>query len=378
VDKIRVFVVSSVRLCDKSAAAITLARHLEDNRLYEVHSLPSESHELLEPRWLKRCLKRLERTRFSCWVRDLRYLAAALLPLHLLLPNPPRDRSKSVVLTVACGNGWLTAAKYARRHGMPLAVRFDDWWPDALGLHPPLRALYARQFKSLGKSADFRFCISEGMQKELGNSAASAVVLPIPEAGRAPNTWRPSKSPFRVCYLGNMYDYGPMLGRLAEAALLVTDVRVEFRGTEPNWPIDLKERLKASGQLHGFLEDADFHRWYESFDCYLVAMFFEQGQRRRVRTCFATKLLDYSAMGRPMVIWAPEESSVVVWARKNRSAVCVTSPDAGAVVAALRELADDPVRCRELGERARLAYETDFNPDRLKQIFNDALLSVAR
>ncbi len=377
-DKVRVTMVSSVQLADRSAAAITLARHLADRRLYEVKELPAESDELCEPAWCRRFLGRLAKTRFSMWVRDLRYLAAAFLPLHLLLPRPPKEHGKSVVLTVACGNGWLIAAKYARRHGIPLAVRFDDWWPDTFGLHPPLRVLYARQFEALAKAADFCFCISEGMRKELGNPASSAVVLPIPEAGRQPSPWRAPKDPFRVCYLGNMYDYGPMLGQLAEAASSVADVRVEFRGMEPNWPSNLKVRLKASGQLHGFLEGEDFQRWYESFDCYLVAMFFDQGQRRRVRTCFATKLLDYSAMGRPIVIWAPEDSSVVHWARESGSAICVTEPDAGAVVAALQALARDPARCRELGGRARMAYETDFDPHRLQRVFDDALCATAR
>jgi glycosyltransferase involved in cell wall biosynthesis len=377
-DKIQVFVISSARPPEKSAAAITLARHLEDKSSYEVQCLPSESHELLEPEWLKRFFQRVEKTRFARWVRDLRYLAAAFLPLHMLLPNPKRNHGKSVVMTVACGNGWLTAAKYARQHSIPLAVRFDDWWPDTLDLHSPLRTLYARQFEAMSKTADVCFCISNGMQKELGNRAHSEVVLPIPEAGREPRLWRASENPFRVCYLGNMFDYGSMLGELAGAAAEIADVRLEFRGTEPNWPNDLKVRMRSSGQLHGFLEGDDFQCWYESFDCYLVAMFFEQRQRRRVRTCFATKLLDYSAMGRPIVIWAPEESAVVVWARKSGAAVCVTSPDAGAVVAALQKLAADPVRCRELGERARAAYETDFNPDRLKQVFDDALVAAVR
>lgn len=376
-DKIKIFLVSSVKLTDKSAAAITLARHLADERLYEVHVLPAESYEVLEPRWLKYFLERLGKTRLTRWVRDLRYLVVAYLPLHLFLPKPNKDECKAVVLSVACGNGWLTAAKYARRHDLPLAIRFDDWWPDCVGLHKPLRALYARQFRALGRNADLALCISDGMQRELGNLRRSAVVLPVPEAGRKLRLWQPSGKTFLVGYLGNMFDYGEMLGDLAEATSSVANLRIEFRGTEPSWPITLKDRMKASGQLHGFMDGEEFQSWYERFDCYLVAMFFEERQRRRVRTCFATKLLDYSAMGRPIVIWAPEESAIVKWARDSGAARCVTCPSATAVVTALKELADDPSTCRKLGDRARQAYESEFSPERLKGIFGEALSVVA-
>jgi len=378
VDKVRVYLVASLQLRDKSAAAITLARHLSDTQRYEVLRLPSESHELAEPPWLQRLLERLKKTRFARWVRDFRYLATAFLPLHLLLPTPARDRCAAVVLTVACGNGWLTAAKYARRHNLPLAVRFDDWRPDCVDLRRPLRALCARHFGRLIEAADLSLCISEGMQRELGSPKSSVVVLPIPAAGRARHPWQAPGNPFRVCYLGNMYEYGPMLGALAEAALGVPDIRLEFRGSEPSWPVSLQERMKASGQLHGFLDGEGFRRWYESFDCYLVAMFFDECQRRRVKTCFATKLLDYSAMSRPIVIWAPEESAVVAWARRTGAALCVTDPGASAVLAALGALAQDPAKCRALGDSARAAYESEFNPDWLQRVFDEALSGVAR
>lgn len=376
--KITVLVVSSVKLSDKSAAAITLARHLSDDRIYETQSLPAESHEILEPRWLTAFLARLERTRFTLFVRDFRFLVAAYFPLHRLLPAPKNHQGHPIVLTVACGNGWLTAAKYARRYGLPLAVRFDDWWPDTLGLHSPLLSLYSRNFRGLVQAAELCLCISDGMHEELGKPTLSAVVLPIPEAGRVRRASQSPGNPFRVCYLGNMFDYGPMLGELAEAASPNENIRIEFRGTEPNWPTVLKQRLEESGQLHRFSDGDEFQQWYESFDCYLVAMFFEERQRRRVRTCFATKLLDYSAMGRPILIWAPEESSIVVWARKTGMALCVTDPDAGVVVKTLSELAADPARCRELGDLARDAYETDFNPERLRRIFDQALYDVTR
>jgi len=105
-------------------------------------------------------------------------------------------------------------------------------------------------------------------------------------------------------------------------------------------------------------------------------MFFDAAQRRRAETCFATKLVDYSRAGRPVVIWAPETSAVVQWARKNRAALCVTDPDARALLAALADLKRDAVLQLELGARIRRAYETEFSPVRLQQQFMEGLNSV--
>jgi glycosyltransferase involved in cell wall biosynthesis len=373
---ISIILISSTRPPDKSAAAITLARHLNDHTKYCVTCLESEAVDYVKLGFLSKILKRLSKTRFYRFVDDFWFLLNFLLPIHLLLAVPKTDESKKLVLTVACGHGWMTAMKYARRHGIPLAVRFDDWWPDVVRLHWLFKKILERQFHKLADRATLRLCISEGMKMELKLIGDSAVVLPIPEDNRQRLAAGLNSTPFRICYLGNMYDYGKMLGELAEKSLSEPDLRMEFRGNEPNWPKNLKSRLVSNGQLHGYLDGPEFMNWYASFDCYLVAMFFEKGQRRRVRTCFATKLLDYSSLGRPILIWGPEESSVVVWAKKTGAALCVTSPNPADVLAALKKLAIDPENCRALGDRARAAYETDFSPMFLRKTFDEALSSI--
>jgi glycosyltransferase involved in cell wall biosynthesis len=371
-----VILISSTRPPEKTAAAITLARHFADNGKYRLLNLKSEGRELLNLGWFASFLKRLQKTRFSSWVDDFWYVFNLLLPLHLLLPPPDNPRGKCVVFTVACGHGWITAKKYASKYNLPLVVRFDDWWPDTVRLHSPFKASYSRNYRRLAEVADLRLCISQGMLEELGCDRESVVILPIPESGRPIQSPLPKHTPFRVCYLGNLYDYGPMLALLAEEAKNAADLRLEFRGNEPNWPNALKERMMANGQLHGYLEGEEFQQWYESFDCYLVAMFFEVKQRRRVKTCFATKLLDYASMGRPIVVWAPEESAVITWARKSSAAVCVTTSDPAAVITALRDLRIDDQKRLELGRRARAAYESDFDPTLLQQTFDKAIAAV--
>jgi glycosyltransferase involved in cell wall biosynthesis len=376
--KIKVFLISSTRPPDKSAAAITLDRHLSNIYLYDVQILLSDCQELFEPKWLRSILHRLEKTRFSKWVQKIRYLLTTILPLHLYLPQPVCESSRAVVITVACGNGWITASKYACKYNIPLVVRFDDWWPDSENYDFLINTFHNWHYTQLANKAALCLCISDGMLCEVNKREKSAVILPIPEGGRLIPPSKIYEAPFRVCYLGNMYDYGPMLAELAESALDCKDIRIEFRGNNPRWPNALKTKMKTNCQLHDFQEGSAFDEWYQSFDCYLVAMFFDMNQRRRVKTCFATKLLDYSAMGRPIVIWGPEESSVVVWARKSGAAYCVTNPDPSAVVKALVDLANDQQKCSNLGKLARRAYETEFSADRLQKAFDEAITQVAK
>jgi hypothetical protein len=105
-------------------------------------------------------------------------------------------------------------------------------------------------------------------------------------------------------------------------------------------------------------------------------MFFDAAQRRRAETSFATKLVDYSRAGRPVVIWAPETSAVVQWAKKSKAAVCVTEPDARALLSTLMDLKRNKALQLELAARMRRAYETEFSPVKLQQQFMEGLNSV--
>jgi glycosyltransferase involved in cell wall biosynthesis len=376
IETIYVILISSAKLTDKSAAAITLRRHLIGRPNIQVISLPAEFREIYANKWFVEVFARLARTRLVRWMADLEQLLHVVLPLHRHLVAPTGQPGRTVVLTLAFSFGWLVAWKYARYHGLPLIVRFDDWWPDIVNVHRWMKPQLEKRFEALHHAAKVSLCISEGMKEALGGGSSMPVILPIPEEGRQIAVPRAPQSPFRICYLGNLYDYGPMLAGLATALEGHTDLRIEFRGGEPRWPAPLKEQMRKNGQLHGFLDGLAFHEWLESFDVYLVAMFFDIEHRRRVETCFATKLLEYSSLGCPVIIWAPETSAVVRWARRSGAAVCVTDSNPEAVVATARGLAADPQRCSALGERIRQAYETEFSPCLLQSEFVRSLESA--
>ncbi|PYJ39357.1 MAG: hypothetical protein DME84_02025 [Verrucomicrobia bacterium] len=374
-DEINVIVISSVRPEKSTAAAVTLHRHLVNRRGIQLHVLPAEYHEIVHGSFHSKIIPRLMRTSARRWAGDIDYLMHTTLPLEKRMVAPPA-RARTVVLTLAYRSGCWVAQRYARRHRLPLIVRFDDWWPDIAEIHTLVRKQLERRFLELHRSADLSLCISEGMLKALGPHRNARVILPIPDAEPIrPSQCEDSAGEFRVGYSGNMFDYSDMLGDLAQLAVKQKDVRIEFRG-RPSWPQALIHEMRHRHLLHDFEPGTGFDDWLGSFDAYLVVMFFDAVQRRRAETCFATKLVDYSRAGRPVVIWAPESSAVVQWAKKSGAALCVTDPDARALLASVADLKKDRALQLELGARIRRAYETEFSPVGLQQQFLEALNSV--
>ena len=372
---INVIVISSVRPEKSMSAALTLHRHLMNRRGIRLHILPAEHHEIVHSRFHSKIVPRLMQTPARRWAGDIDYLMHTTLPLEKRLVAPPA-RARTVVLTRAYHSGCWVAQRYARRHRLPLIVRFDDWWPDIAGVHTLVRKQLERRFLELHRSADLSLCISEGMLKALGPHRNARVILPIPDVEPIrPSKCNDSAGEFRVGYTGNMVDYSDMLADLAQLAVRQSDVRIEFRG-RPRWPQALIREMTQRHLLHDFASGPTFDDWLGSFHAYLVVMFFDAAQRRRTETCFATKLVEYSRAGRPVVIWAPETSAVVQWAKKSRAALCVTEPDARALLSALAHLKSDRALQLELAARMRRAYETEFSPVRLQQQFLEGLNSV--
>ena len=375
-DEINVILISSVRPENSFAAAVLMYRHLVNRSGIRLHILPAEHHEIVHGRFHSKIIPRLMRTPARRWAGDVDYLMHTTLPLEKRLAAPPRG-TRTVVFTLAYRSGCWVAQRYARQHRLPLIVRFDDWWPDIAEVHKPVRKQLEQRFLELHRSADLSLCPGEGMRKALGPHRNARVIFPIPDAKPIESsTSNDSADEFRVGYSGNMIDYSDMLRDLAQLALKQTDVRIEFRG-RPSWPQALAAEMRRRHLLHDFIEaGAGFDDWLGSFHAYLVVMFFDAAQRRRTETCFATKLTEYSRAGRPVVIWAPETSDVVQWAKKSKAALYVTDPDSRALLSALAHLKRDRSLQLELGARIGRAYETEFSPVGLQQQFVQALNSV--
>lgn len=371
-----VIIISDVLPAPTYAASLTMFRHMVERDGFRITQVDCKRADATRKSIGSRVFSRLKNSRLHRYIVDLEFAFNRVSQVNKNLPNPASIGSNSLVFTLAHGNGCWIAERYAKCHDLPLVVRFDDWWPDMIQAHSAVRSRVEKAFRRLYQSADVAICISEEMREALGPHANARVIVPIPRLIDGFADPIRYDLPLRICYMGNMYDYGPMLAMLVAELDSEEQLHIEFRGGSPRWPNDLVDRLQSEGRLHPFSDGPEFQDWLESFHVYLVTLFFEPEHQRRVETCFATKLTEYCSLGRAIVIWAPETSAVVKWAKKYDAAICVTDPDPAVLVKELSLLANNFERLAELEKAARKSYLTDFHPSKLQDEFLSAVDSV--
>jgi glycosyltransferase involved in cell wall biosynthesis len=219
------------------------------------------------------------------------------------------------------------------------------------------------------------------MKQALGNHSGSVVLYPIAENGNystQPNQYNfgnPAQSK-KVIYFGNLYDYGPMLQHALESFQKSVILRLIVRGANPQWPDKFQQNMRHLGLWLDFLprsELSELHDWLKSADFFLVPMLFDPSMRRRMETSFPSKLVEYVQFGKPVVVWGPEYSSAIQWAKQYDAATAVTSPDPRELVKTLEGVSQNPEKCAFYAQKAYEVARSAFDSDTIQRQFMDAL-----
>lgn len=371
--QIRVIVISSVRPEPTSAGQLILYRHLVDRTGIELEVYGSEPSRRNFSNLIRRVVGRLGRSRFHRFVEDFWVLWAGRW-MDAELPQSIDSPDRTVVLTVAHGEGFMAAQRFARRHHLPLVALFQDWWPDMPCVHQPFQCLLNHRFRKLYSAADLAICVSHGMRDMLGPNPNAEVLFPIPATSEPlPVTAPLPPGPFKIVYFGNLSDYGPMLGDVLEASLGHPDILIQVRGNHPAWSAERKAKMRENGRWLDFAPRHELDAWLASADAFLIPMVFDPFIRRRMETSFPSKLIESAQFGKPLIIWGPEYCSAIRWARKGDKALCVTDPAPITVVAAIETLNIDKARFGFLSERSEESAKTEFNPKLIDSQFTAAL-----
>lgn len=375
---IHIIVISSVLPQPTSAGQLLLYRHLVDkpHLTFEVHGdvplVPSFTG------LVRRVARRLSRTRFHRFVQDI-LLYWNSRWIDTALPRTISQPERTVVLTVAHGDGFVAAQRFARHHGLPLVSFFHDWWPDIIRVHSPFRRLIDHRFRALARESRVVFCVSEGMAEALGAAENTVVLYPIPEPSRvSASPQRETPKSFNVLYFGNLVDYGPMLGGALEASLKYPGLLLQARGAKPAWTAKRMETLRTSGRWLEFAPRSELDEWLATADAFLVAMLFAPAERRRMETSFPSKLAEFTQLGKPIVVWGPEYCSAVRWARNGNKALCVTSPNPDALLEQISILASDRALADRLASSARSAAQAEFNHWAIQHRFCSAIAELCK
>jgi len=367
-----------------SALIYRLLRDYPADRLLILEAAPWRSQEALR-------LKTVPYRSFPIgWGRLLNSRFSRLYGSWVLARSPRRWRvvrlilkpfKADAVLTVAHGYSWLTAAEFAFRENLPLHLILHDDWLSSVQVLPSRKASAEQMFARYYNFATSRLCVSPAMAKRYCDryGPAAQVLYPIraPDAPVASGSVSPpARSGVVVGYAGtingagyidrlkalatileqmggSLVIYGPMMADRAEEVGLNRD-NVVFRGLVSSQELIVRLRV-----------DADF---------LFVPMSFRHEDRTNMELSFPSKLTDYTAVGLPLLINGPPYCSAIRWGKENPGAAAlVDKEDDRALAEALKGLAQQKNRMRELGEGALVAGERCFSYTALSRQFETAL-----
>ena len=97
-------------------------------------------------------------------------------------------------------------------------------------------------------------------------------------------------------------------------------------------------------------------------DVFLVVQSFSQSMERRVRTSFPSKILEYVAYGKPIVVWGPSNSSSVRFIEEHHTGVVVTNPNPEYLLQILLELKNDRSQYMKMAIAAKKLSKSIFDP----------------
>jgi hypothetical protein len=384
----RVLLVSIVPPRNDCGVRIVMYRHLVEREPFDLHVVSNADfaddlliHTKLKlPYLFERIRKSRFGPRFAKLIADYQNLIWPLI-ISKALDEAITRFKPDVILTLAETYLCHIAAKAANMHKIPLAGLFLDWFPIMKGHygHRWTRRILSKRYRKLYHQCDLAFCTSDGMKVVLGDHPNSHVIYPMPGRHDVPETFAlPKTGKFRIVYVGSVQDfYGRMICSLIEAIDETDDLEIIVVGPNADWPAEILNRAKEKGIYLGFKPPAEAAEVLAGADALLVVMSFEPEHRLFMETSFTTKFLDYSAYGKPMILWGPEYCTPARVAEREGGALVVDSPDVAGVLAVSRRIASDTLLSATLSNQAKNLHKGLFSPERLQDIFVGEISKLA-
>ncbi len=292
-----------------------------------------------------------------------------------------RDEVRGLLAVYPKQSYLFAACLAARTTRKPFAVYFTDVYVEGL---PRGRRVARRIERYVARRASVVFAMSEPHREQLeerlrAHGVAEPHVVEIPHPYVAPATTVATELPGEpsILFTGAIYDaQGDSIRRLVEALDLP-----ELEGLDPRLhlfsqldpEVIAEEGIRAGGRvtLRSATSDETLAAQRGAGILYLPIAF---GALEAVRqTASPTKLPEYLASGRPILVHAPPDAYVSRYAREHGFAEIVDVPDPAALAAAVRRLATDEARCAELVAKAEATLERHL-ADRVAATFRDALV----
>jgi glycosyltransferase involved in cell wall biosynthesis len=292
-------------------------------------------------------------------------------------------REKKIRLLLACsGDPWdLPAAALASRLlGVRLGVYLFDWYAYQW-TGRTLRWIARRLEPVILRRAVIVLTHSLPLQEQLARrygiwasyipNPADEAVLSCPRLVQWPS---PADS-VTVLFAGAIYAANEdAIQNLVLAMETLRDLPVRlviFSGQRPAWLVAAAEEGRLS--LQSAVPASSVARVLEMADILFLPLTFRSALREVIDTAVPAKMSDYLAMGRPILVHAPGTSFVARYFQVHGCGLVVTENNPATLATAVRDLRGNPDFAVGLGEKARARAEVDFDPQKTRDRFRDAL-----
>jgi glycosyltransferase involved in cell wall biosynthesis len=294
----------------------------------------------------------------------------------LFVARPDVVVATSPQFFTACA-GWAVGA--LRR--VPFVMEVRDLWPEsivAVGAMKETPAiallrrleyfLYRKAARIVSLTYSFRRVMCHGGILEskvavVRNGADLADFFPGPKPADLVAKYA-LEGKFVVGYIGTI-GMAHGLGTLLECAeILRADERVRFLvvgdGAEREFlEHELTRRGLSSVVYAGSVDRREVIRYWQLLDVAAVML----RDLPVFRTVLPSKIFEAMATARPIILGVRGEAEQLV--AEAAAGLCIAPEDSAALAAAVRELADSPVKARALGESGRAFVESHLNRDHL-------------
>lgn len=329
--KKRLVLISSIQPAKTRGGSLVLYRHLMERSDFEILTIGPEEVQRAQDELLDRIFKRLHTTR----LHKLSFEYETLYKYRSLDSNIKMevDRfSPDAVLTVAQGPLCLLAKRVADSLHVPLISIFHDWWPslakEQYGVSARTVRGISKSFRKLYRSSQCVLPVCDEMASALGPHSNSTTVFPVGSFDQHLASETESYTPKSLVYLGNMsVGYGAMIRALLDISV-DSSFSVFFAGDTTDWCPDYKAFFQQKCMLSaGHILDAEMLPYLSNALALLVTLPFTDIDPIISQTSFPSKLVSYMNYGRPIIFWAPPDSSLVKWARKHGASAVFDKQD---------------------------------------------------
>lgn len=243
----------------------------------------------------------------------------------------------------------VATVRAARRLRLPVYVHMNDLWQE-LCITGTAEARFAKRWEPIIlKEATRVLCATEAMQEHYEQKYGVQMdLLPhcIPEKDflAAPSTVRPPYMPCpTVLFVGGVNDHmnTDALKVLASAVDLLAKEYQLHLSTASDLETLSRKGISSNCLRVSCVSRAEARRLEAEAHVLVAPLSHNGGSRDQVRTILSSKLLSYFISGRPIVVFAPEDSYQAESARKNGWAYVVSNNSAAALAQAIEKVATD-------------------------------------